>query len=145
MDFLKIFLTPSPMFIHSPSKPTNAVPPYFTYRTTFSTHLPSILLTSSLKASTSCQQSNGRRSFPRKHLTTSSRAFSTPGSRASISLTFFRFSSFLFNSEISRWTDSRLNRLRVLSSEEEDERELGSGRSEESLAARSLNVWSSRS
>lgn len=67
---------------------------------TFSTHFSSTLLTSSLNLSTSCQQSNGRRSFPLKHLTTSSLAFSTSLSSAPTSTTFFRFSSLYFRSSI---------------------------------------------
>jgi len=47
------------------------------HRTTLSTQLFSSRRTSSLNASTSCQQSSGRRSFSRRQRTTSPRAFST--------------------------------------------------------------------
>jgi hypothetical protein len=113
------------------------------HRTTFSTHFSSTLLTSFLNRSTSCQQSNGLRSFPLKHFTTSSLAFSTSLSNTPTSTTFFRFSSLCLRSSILCWMTARLSVRRLSSSEEL----LGSEgeSSDDNLAERSLNVCSSRS
>ena len=75
--------------------------------TTLSTQVPSSLLTPSLKASTSFQQSNGLRSFPLKHLMTFSLAVSTAASTSLISLTFLRFSNFSRSFATSLETASR--------------------------------------
>lgn len=68
------------------------------HRTVFSTNSLSNRPTSRLNVSTSFQQSSGRRSFVLKQVATSSLAFSTAGSTCS---SFFRASSFFFNSTIS--------------------------------------------
>jgi hypothetical protein len=68
------------------------------YRTVRSTKALSSFPTSLLKASVSFQQSNGLRSFIRKHWTSSSFAFSTPGSADS---NFFLRSNLAFSPAIS--------------------------------------------
>jgi hypothetical protein len=72
------------------------------YETTFSTQFFSSFFTSSLKFSTSRQQSSGRRSFSRRHLMTSLRAVSTPSGS---SRTCFLFSSLDRSASTSLDTD----------------------------------------
>ena len=78
----------------------------YAYLTARSTNSRSSLPTSRLNASLSAQQSRGLLSFIRKHCTSSSLAFSTPGSGCS---SFFLLSSFFFSSSISLETLLRLN------------------------------------
>ncbi len=113
------------------------------YLTTLSTHFSSTLLTSSLNRSTSRQQSNGLRSFPLKHFTTSSLAFSTSLSNDPTSTTFFRFSSLCLRSSMLCWMTARFS----VRSRSPSEELLGSegDSSDDNLALRSLKVCSSRS
>lgn len=78
--------------------------PLSRYETTLLTHSCSIFLTSVLKFSTSCQQSNGRLSFSVKHLTTSLLELSTPSGSDLICL---RPSSCLRRSSTCLLTPSR--------------------------------------
>lgn len=78
--------------------------PILSYPTTRSTNDRSILAISCLNCSTSFQQSSGRRSFKRRHRTTSARARSTFSSR---SASFFLDSSFPRSRSISFSTVSR--------------------------------------
>ena len=78
-----------------------------TYSRTLLKNLFSILLTSFLKASTSCQQSKGRLSLFLKQVTSSSFAFSTFLSPTTSSLNF-RLANFFFSSSVSFCTLARL-------------------------------------
>lgn len=81
------------------------------YSSTLPRNFPSTFLTSSLKSSTSFQQSNGRLSFSRKQLTIDCFAFSIafPSSPLTASSRSFRAESLLLRLSISACTDARLS------------------------------------
>lgn len=111
--------------------------------TTLSTQVLSSFLTPSLKVSTSFQQSNGLRSFPLKHLMTSSLAVSTAASISLISLTFLRFSNFSRSFATSLDTASR-PRVRSASPAADSFVALLSEPREASASRREASVASSR-
>jgi len=116
----------------------------FLYLTTLSTHPTSNLLTPSLNASTSFQQSKGLLSLPLKHFTTSSLALSTAASSSPISLTFFLFSNFSRSFATSLETASRPRERRASPAEEASVAGRDSPVDDESPSRRELRVASSR-
>lgn len=111
------------------------------YESTLSTHPFSNLLTSSLNACTSRQQSNGRRSFSLRHVTTADRAVST---LSGTSLTSFRVCSLRSRAAISADAVWRLGPVDASVEEEDWEESLATcARSAE--RRRVSSSWSLRS